>query len=204
MMTHCVLKMIYTSKPGFFSTFFSATGYIQSYSCCQGEPNSDGCQVHTCHVTDVLDYNDMRGFVATLNKSSTAPKGDFGIFALDCEMCNTTQGNELTRVTVVNLAGKTVYETLVKPDNDVIDHNTRYNKKFHLKRKPILSKSCNFRFSGITCEDLVGVKTTIRDVQAVLLSMFSDKTILIGHSLESDLKALKVRRNPKLNFVNKV
>ena len=48
------------------------------------------------------------------------------------------------------------------------------------------------RFSGITEKDLDGVKTTIRDVQAVLLSMFSSDTILCGHSLESDLKALKV------------
>lgn len=32
----------------------------------------------------------------------------------------------------------------------------------------------------------------LREVQAVLLSMFSAKTILIGHSLESDLKALKL------------
>nr|KAF6349930.1 RNA exonuclease 1-like protein [Myotis myotis] len=33
---------------------------------------------------------------------------------------------------------------------------------------------------------------SLRDVQAVLLSMFSADTILIGHSLESDLLALKV------------
>lgn len=33
---------------------------------------------------------------------------------------------------------------------------------------------------------------TLRDVQAVLLSMFHAKTILIGHSLESDLKMLKL------------
>lgn len=33
---------------------------------------------------------------------------------------------------------------------------------------------------------------TLRDVQAVLLSMFNSKTVLIGHSLESDLKALKL------------
>lgn len=33
---------------------------------------------------------------------------------------------------------------------------------------------------------------TLRDVQAILLSMFNAKTVLIGHSLESDLKALKL------------
>ena len=48
------------------------------------------------------------------------------------------------------------------------------------------------RFSGLTAEDLVGVSTTLRDVQAILLSLFSDKTILVGHSLESDAMALKV------------
>ncbi len=51
-----------------------------------------------------------------------------------------------------------------------------------------------FRFSGLSASDLDGVTTTLRDAQAVLLSMFSSKTILIGHSLESDLKALKVEK----------
>lgn len=37
-----------------------------------------------------------------------------------------------------------------------------------------------------------GVKTKLRDVQAVLLSKFTADTILIGHSLESDLKVLKL------------
>ena len=117
----------------------------------------------------------MRGFVSTMPPSKAPPDGDYGVFALDCEMCNTVMGNELTRVTVVDLEGKTVYETLVMPENEIIDYNTR--------------------FSGITAEDLVGVKTTLRDVQAVLLMMFSSKTILIGHSLESDLK---VCAQPKL------
>lgn len=53
----------------------------------------------------------------------------------------------------------------------------------------------DFRFSGITAEDMEGVTTTIRDVQAVLLSLFTEKTILIGHSLESDLSAVKVILN---------
>lgn len=108
---------------------------------------------------------------------SPPPDGNFGVFALDCEMCYTTEGPELTRVTVVSSECKTVYETLVKPDNPILDHNTR--------------------FSGITEDDLENVKTTIRDVQAVLLSKFSDKTILIGHSFDSDLRALRVTISTK-------
>lgn len=51
---------------------------------------------------------------------------------------------------------------------------------------------CYGRFSGITEEDMKDVTTTILDVQATLLTMFSDKTILVGHSLESDFKALRL------------
>jgi len=55
--------------------------------------------------------------------------------------------------------------------------------------------SVMFRFSGVTQDDLENTTITLRDVQAVLLSMFSAKSILIGHSLESDLFALKVHTN---------
>ncbi|XP_075057775.1 RNA exonuclease 1 homolog [Mixophyes fleayi] len=47
-------------------------------------------------------------------------------------------------------------------------------------------------FSGVTEEDLHNTSITLRDVQAVLLCMFSCDTILVGHSLESDLYALKL------------
>ena len=49
-----------------------------------------------------------------------------------------------------------------------------------------------FSFSGLTADDLKNVSTSIRDIQAIFLHMFNSKTILIGHSLESDLVALKV------------
>ena len=49
------------------------------------------------------------------------------------------------------------------------------------------------RFSGIQEEDMKHVTTRLQDVQAHLLSLFSNKTILIGHSLDSDFRALKVK-----------
>ena len=89
--------------------------------------------------------------------------------------CYTTHGLELTRVTVVNAKQQTIYETLVKPSNTILDYNSK--------------------FSGIKESDLRSVTTTIADVQRRLQALFNDKTILIGHSLESDLKALKIIHN---------
>jgi RNA exonuclease 1 len=75
----------------------------------------------------------------------------------------------------VNHKLQSIYETLVKPHQKVLDYNTRW--------------------SGITEQHLQDCRVTIEDVQRRLLKLFSNKSILIGHSLESDLKALKVRRH---------
>ncbi len=52
---------------------------------------------------------------------------------------------------------------------------------------------CVYRFSGLKAEDFVSVTTTLSDVQVQLLSLVGGDTILVGHSLESDLRSLKVR-----------
>jgi len=149
-----------------------ATGPVHQYSCCSATADADGCQVSSCHFAEMRGADSRLGFVSTMPPPGSEEVSDAGVFALDCEMCSTTLGNELTRVTVVNLRGQTVYESLVMPDNPIIDYNTR--------------------FSGITEDQLKGVTTKLRDVQAVLLCKFSSETILIGHSLESDLKVLKL------------
>ena len=121
------------------------------------------------HISENLE--NLRGFVRTAGKPQP-PDGSYGIYALDCEMCYTTEGGEALRVTVVSSECKTVYDTLIKPINPVLDYNTR--------------------FSGTTEYDLRYCTTTIKDVQTKLLDMFSEKTILIGHSLDGDLRALRV------------
>lgn len=147
-----------------------AGGWETQYMCCSAAVGSVGCQVAKQHVQDGRKEN-LEGFVRTFQKE-LPEDAHAGVFALDCEMSYTTYGLELTRVTVVDTDMQVVYDTFVKPDNAVVDYNTR--------------------FSGVTEADLVDTSITLRDVQAVLLSMFSADTILIGHSLESDLLALKV------------
>ena len=89
------------------------------YPCCSGDAQSDGCSVNPYHITNDVD---PRGFVKTLNSSD---KSKEKVFALDCEMCYTTNGIELTRVTVINEDGSNIYESFVKPDNPILDYNTR-------------------------------------------------------------------------------
>lgn len=142
------------------------------HSCCQQPAGTAGCMYANYHVSSFVDYDDLTGFVKTMEPAEGYVPSKKDIFALDCEMCYTTGGLELTRVTVVDINEKTVYDALVKPTNKVIDYNTR--------------------FSGITEQMLKNTTTNLHNVQAVLLSMFNSETILVGHSLESDFKALKL------------
>ena len=95
------------------------------------------------------------------------------VLAVDCEMCLTASGSELTRVSVVDLLGNLVFDSLVLPHGTVLDYKTPY--------------------SGITAEMLASVQTRLEDVhQRFRELMCGTRTVLCGHSLENDLKALKL------------
>ncbi|KAG0671982.1 hypothetical protein C6P45_004451 [Maudiozyma exigua] len=99
------------------------------------------------------------------------------IFGLDCEMCLAGRDFVLTRVSILDFQGNVIYDQLVKPDVEITDYLTKY--------------------SGITKEKLDPVTITLKDVQHKIIKLISSDDILIGHSLQSDLFALKLR-HPKI------
>lgn len=100
------------------------------------------------------------------------PTDSSPLFGLDCEMCLTTRGSELTRVSLVNASGCCVMDELVVPDNPIKNYLTR--------------------FSGITKKMLLPVKTKLKNAQDKLKEILPKDAVLVGHSLNNDLRALQM------------
>jgi RNA exonuclease 1 len=95
------------------------------------------------------------------------------IISVDCEMCKAENDQlVLTRISLLNWDGSTALDKLVKPDVAIKDYLTQW--------------------SGITAAMLQDVTTTLADIQKELLELITPRTILVGHSLNSDLNALKL------------
>jgi DNA polymerase III epsilon subunit-like protein len=141
--------------------------------------------VRRCRVSvSILGEDDpkrLNGFVETKKvcSSGSLPR----VFALDCEMVKTTAGSELARMTLVQLTNvgttsgdeivyKLVMDELVKPCHPVVDYLTEY--------------------SGITAAKLKSVTTSLEQVQASFISCVHASDILVAHSGENDLIALRV------------
>lgn len=99
--------------------------------------------------------------------------------AIDCEMVKVA-GVEpdddpeyvLARISIRDWKHQVILDELVKPPRPVVDYVTAY--------------------SGMTEAKLAGVETTLSDIQEKLLDLFTPDTILVGHSLDSDMRAMRV------------
>lgn len=164
------------------------------YDCCGRLQTSQGCTKADCHVWNGFTdghNGPMPGFVRTYDEDDTwstscssssasaVVSADSAnlvnrVYGIDCEMCYTEYGLEATKVTLVDLNGAVVYDSLIRPSRPIVDYNTR--------------------FSGITVKDFKPGSPckSLAAVQRDLLRYIRHDTILVGHGLGSDLLALRM------------
>ncbi|XP_063605054.1 uncharacterized protein LOC134780331 isoform X1 [Penaeus indicus] len=141
------------------------------YQCCNRMKGVAGCTQTSYHVF----HHFRSGLNGPLEGFVNTKDGSPRIFGLDCEMIFTSKGFELARLTLVCVSGKVVLDLYVKPLGEVFDYNTK--------------------FSGITAEHIERA-ISFTEARERLLRVVPSSSIIIGHSLEGDLAALKlIHRN---------
>jgi DNA polymerase III epsilon subunit-like protein len=144
----------------------------------------------TTTTTTTNGHSQNVPYVATVDLGADSDGEGAGatprVCAIDCEMVETTLGRELARITLLELVEfdgsvpsnlkevtRLRMDQLVQPRGAVTDYLTQY--------------------SGITAQLLAsGPTVDLVQVQAALLQFLSRNDVLIGHSLENDLHALRL------------
>ncbi|KAI3451985.1 hypothetical protein Pfo_008650 [Paulownia fortunei] len=110
--------------------------------------------------------------VIKCSKKSKAMKST-EMVAIDCEMVLCEDGTEaLVKVCAVDRNLQVKLDEVVNPNKAIADYRTE--------------------ITGISAKDLDGVTHSLKDVQKSIKKLLSHGTILVGHSLNNDLQALKL------------
>ncbi|KAI8912060.1 ribonuclease H-like domain-containing protein [Powellomyces hirtus] len=151
----------------------------RQWSCCQQSLESQGCTEgpHVFKEEDTALLEKRIPFTVLPPSSPTSAK----IVGIDCEMSYTTGGMDLTRLTIVpyipnppsgsNSANPTpLIDELVRTTYPVLDYNTRW--------------------SGISSLD--SARYDIDGIKDLMATVVGRDTIIVGHGLENDLKAMRL------------
>eukprot|EP00835_Amoeboradix_gromovi_P002506 NODE_144_length_17694_cov_0.489741.p3 type:complete len:644 gc:universal NODE_144_length_17694_cov_0.489741:11455-9524(-) len=102
-------------------------------------------------------------------------KDEIRVLAIDCEMVLTEYGDEAGRLSIVDESLDVIFDLIFKPSGKVLDYRTTY--------------------SGLSKDMIDSASKSLEDVQNSLIEIFNKFkgiTYLVGHSLENDLKALRL------------
>ncbi|WVO13069.1 hypothetical protein L204_100679 [Cryptococcus depauperatus] len=151
------------------------------YSCCRKERGEQGCEegIHVFRdgeddemLAKRVKYKTVKQCAEEAERSGKEVVQGFSVVAMDCEMIYTTAGSSLGRVTIVDQNGSILFDDLVRQTVPVLDLNTR--------------------FSGITPEDLGNALMDLPAARASACMFIGPETIIVGHGLENDLRALRL------------
>ncbi|CAB60521.2 Exonuclease domain-containing protein [Caenorhabditis elegans] len=141
--------------------------------CCSAKPgpSTKGCLVEDRHVFSQSWEDTLWEFVVSPQAKGKDDHRSNKVFALDCELVHTLNGLEVARVSLVDMKGKVLLDTFALPVFEVISFNST--------------------FSGVTEKDMESA-ISLEACRLQLFQLINSETLLVGHSLESDLKALRL------------
>lgn len=190
------------------------------FTCCrQRMGQSAGCTTGESHVYKISEAKRLAS-VWQFTKTPDPPTPNTSIeraICLDCEMCYTTQGMELIRLTATTFpSGDVIVDALVRPSGDILDLNSRYSgvTPKHLmdatphQAAPYPSTPASHQsFTNPTAlpdppssstspassaEEILPILPSPEAARALLLNYVDANTPLIGHALENDLNVLRL------------
>lgn len=103
-----------------------------------GAASSEAGAEAECSEEDEIEGGDegaAEQYDEPLSSSSLSPSSSLSLpsvlVGVDCEMCYTALGLEVTRVSLVNVHGDAIYDSLVTPPRPITDYNTAFSGTIH-------------------------------------------------------------------------
>jgi len=130
-------------------------------------------QLTRSHQTYAANYNFEKEKKDETWLESGVGRGVQKLIGLDCEMVQTEESSRaLVRVSAVDSDGNTLIHTFVKPTGKVVDYRTEV--------------------TGITEKDIIDAPYDFTSVQEEVVRLLPPGSILVGHGLYHDLKAMQI------------
>ncbi|KAI9759511.1 MAG: hypothetical protein M4579_002270 [Chaenotheca gracillima] len=177
-------------------------GHVEKkYGCCnESLGTSTGCTVADSHVFKVSEVKRLASvlqFEETPAEQADSPRA---AVCFDCEMCYTTYGLELVRMTVTGWPkGEEVLDILVRPLGEILDLNSRFSGVWpadiaNAKPFETLPESEMVQGNSDSSDDRPSLPIVPSPVVArsLFFKYLSRETALIGHALENDLNASRI------------
>ncbi|PQE25466.1 exonuclease protein [Rutstroemia sp. NJR-2017a BBW] len=165
----------------------------KKWRCCeQNLGDSPGCTTAEHHVFKVTE---VKRLAAVLNFEKTPENNDASLdrpVCIDGEMGYTVHGLELIRLTATTWPrGEELLDVLVRPVGEILDLNSRYSgiwPKDITSATPHLSTTVP---PPPTSPQNIYIVPSPTHARALLFSLITPRTPIIGHGLENDLNATR-------------
>ncbi|KAL1903211.1 RNA exonuclease 3 [Sporothrix stenoceras] len=184
----------------------------QVFGCCSASASdgSPGCETASSHV---FKANDAKRLASLWNFVKTPANPDPNVpvdraVCFDCEMAYTVYGVEVVRLTATSWpSGDLLLDILVRPHGTVIDFNSRFSGVFpedfamSIPYTPEAAEAAKKNKPAAVPEKEEGkpasrppmlMASSPKEARDLFHKLIRPETVLIGHALENDLKAMRM------------